>query len=150
MYPTAVTRSERVGRGDHGLGVGDRARERLLAEHVLACGKQPSDHLAVQVVGHHDADRVDIGGVGDRAPVVLGALVAVAQRVVVGDGRVGVGDGDQPDVGSFGAEQRRRGAVSGGMRPAGHAAADDGDTDRVEVCHRASPVVSESVSVPVY
>ena len=96
---------------------------------MLAGGEQAFDDLAVQVVGDHDADGVDVGRVGDRAPVVLGALVAVALGGVVGDGFVGVGDGDQAHVGAVGAEQRRRGAISGGVGTSGHAAADDGDTD---------------------
>ena len=65
---------------------------------MLTCREQSLDDLAVQVVGDHDADRVDIGGVGDRAPVVFGPLVAVPLGGVVGDGGVCVGDRDQPDV----------------------------------------------------
>ena len=120
-----------VGRGDHRLGVGERAGQRLLAEHVLARGEQTLDDLAVQVVGDHDAHRVDVGCVGDRPPVVLGALVAVALGGVVGDRGVGVRDGDQAYIRPVGAEQRCGAAVSGGMRTSGHAAADDGHPDRV-------------------
>ena len=122
-----------LGRGDHRLGVGQRARQRLLAQHVLACGQQSLDDLAVQMVGHHDAHRVDIRRIGDRAPVVFGALVAVALGGVVGDGGVGVGDRDQPHVRPIGAEQRGRGAVSGGMGAAGHPTADHGHADGVGV-----------------
>ena len=33
--------------GDHGLGVGERAGQRLLAQHVLAGGEQARDDLAM-------------------------------------------------------------------------------------------------------
>jgi hypothetical protein len=49
------------GRGHHRLGVGDRARERLLAQDVLPGGEQGFDDRAVQVVGHRHADDVDVG-----------------------------------------------------------------------------------------
>ena len=123
---------DRVGllrRGDHRLGVGERARQRLLAEHVLARGEQALDDLAVQVVGDHDADRVDVGRVGDRAPVVLGALVAVPLGGVVGDRFVHVRDRDQPHVGPIGTEKCCGTAVSGRVCAPGHPAADDGYAD---------------------
>ena len=121
--------------GDHRLGVGQRARQRLLAQHVLACGEQSLDDLAVQVVGHHDAHRVDIRSVGDRLPVIFGPLVAVSLGGVVGHGGVGVGNGDQPHVRPIGAEQRRGGAVAGGMGAAGHATADHGHAERLGNSH---------------
>ena len=126
------------GGGHHCLGVGERTRQRLLAQHVLARGQQALDDLAVQVVGHHNADRVDIRRIGDRMPVVLGAVVAITLGGVVCDGGVGVCDRDESNVGAFGAEQRGGGPVSGGMGTAGHPAADDGDPDRSR-CHEALP-----------
>ena len=118
-----------VGHVDHRLGIGERARKRLLAEHMLARRQQALDDLAVQMVGDHDADRVDVGGIGDGTPVVLRPLVAVALGGVVGDGVVRVGDGDQPDVRPVRAEQRASGAIAGRVRAARHAAADHGDPD---------------------
>lgn len=115
----------------HCLGVGERPGERLLAQHMFAGGEQSLDHLAVQMVGHHDTHGIDVVGLGDRPPVVFGALIAVAADVVVGDGGIGVGDGDEPDIGVLKTEQRSGGAISGRMRAAGHPATDHDDTDRV-------------------
>ena len=123
-----MTRSD-LRRGDHRLGVGERAGQRLLAEYVLARGEEALDDLAVQVVGHHDADRIDVGCVGDRPPVVLGALVAVSLGGVIGDRFVHVRDGHEAHIGPIGAEKGCGTAVSGGMRSSGHPAADDGYPD---------------------
>jgi hypothetical protein len=96
---------------------------------VLARCEQAFDDLAVEVVGDHDAHGVDVGRIGDRVPVVLGALVAVALGGVVGHCFVHVGYGYQAHAGPVGTEQRCRGTVSGRMGPSRHAAADDGHTD---------------------
>ena len=66
---------------------------------MLARRQEALDDLAVQVVGDDDAHGIDIGRVGDRAPVVLGPFVAVALGGVVGDGGVRIRDRDQPDIG---------------------------------------------------
>ena len=84
VKPTAVTRSE-FAPGGHRLGLGDRGAQRLLAQHVLARGQQGLDDLTVQVVGDHDAHRVDVGRVGDGVPVRLGACVAVPPGGVAGE-----------------------------------------------------------------
>ena len=96
---------------------------------MLTGGEQALDDLAVQVVGDHDAHRVDIGCVGDRAPVVLSALVAVALRGVIGDRFVHVRDRHEAHIGSVGTEKGCGTAVSGGMRAPGHPAANDGYPD---------------------
>ncbi len=96
---------------------------------MLARRQQTLDDLAVQMVGHYDAHRVDVGRIGDSAPVVFGPLVAVALGGVVGDGGVRVSDRDQPYVWAVCAEQRGGGAIAGRVRAARHAAADHGHTD---------------------
>jgi hypothetical protein len=53
----------------------------------------------VQVVGHHDAHRVDVVGLGDGLPGRFGALEAVALRGVRRELAVDVGYRDQPDRG---------------------------------------------------
>ena len=97
---------------------------------MLAGGEQAFDDLAVEMVGDHDAHCVDVGRLGDRPPVVLGAFISIPACGVVGDGLIGVRDCHQSHVGSVGLEERAGGAVSGGMGAAGHATADDGDSDR--------------------
>jgi hypothetical protein len=119
-----------LGRVHHRLGVGDRRCERLLAQDVLPRGEQRLDDRTVQVVGDHHAHRVDVGCRRDRLPAGLGTLVAVPLRRVDGEGLVGVGDGDQPDLGKVWVEHRRRGAVPVEVRPAGHPGPDHGDPDR--------------------
>jgi len=98
---------------------------------VLARAQQGLDHLTVHRVGDRDADHVDVGGVHDRLPRRLGALVAEALGRVDGEGLVGISDGDEAGVGSVGVEQAPGGAVAGGVRTSDHADADDGDTDGV-------------------
>jgi hypothetical protein len=96
---------------------------------VLSGGEQSFDDFAVQVVGDHDAHRIDVLRLGDRMPVVFGALIAVPLGGVVGDGGVGVGNRDQPHVGVVGAEQGGGGAVASGVSATGHATADHGHAD---------------------
>src|SRR5262249_28446070 len=93
-------------------------------------------YFAVQVVGDHDTHRVDVRRVGDGAPVVLGALVSVSLGGVVGDGRVGVGDRDEPYVWSVRAEQRGGRAIAGRVCPARHAATDHARPDGFGASHR--------------
>ena len=116
-----------LGRGHHRLGIGQRTGQRLFAQYVLARGDQSLDDLPMQMIGDNDAHRVDVRRIGDGAPVVLGALIAVTLGGVVGDGSVGIGDGDQPHIRPIGPEQCGRRPVSRGMRAAGHAATDYGD-----------------------
>jgi hypothetical protein len=49
-----------VGRGDHPLRVGDRQRQRLLAQDVLARAGGGDRPLGVKVVGERDVDGVDV------------------------------------------------------------------------------------------
>ena len=67
-------------RGDvrHGAGVVEVVAQRLLAEHVLAGGDQSLHDLAMQSVGHNNADDVDVGVLRNRLPGSVGALVAEA------------------------------------------------------------------------
>ena len=99
MYPTAVIAVGALGGGDHGLGVGQRAGQRLLTQHVLTGGEQAFDDLAMQVVGDHNAHGVDVGRLGDRPPVVLGPFISIPACGVVSDGLVGVRDCHQSHVG---------------------------------------------------
>ena len=83
----------------------------------------------MQMIGDNDAHRVDVRRIGDGAPVVLGALIAVTLGGVVGHGGVGICDRDQPHIRPLGPEQCGRHPVSRGMCPAGHAATDNGDAN---------------------
>jgi len=47
---------------DHGDAVGNRRREWLLDQHVLARAQHLDDGLAVQVVGRRDGHRLDVAG----------------------------------------------------------------------------------------
>ena len=58
-----------------------------------------------------------------------GPLVAVAARGLLREDRVDVGDRDELDGRQPGAVDTTGGAVAGGVRPAGHAGTDDGDTE---------------------
>ena len=116
---------------------------------MLARGQQSLDDLAVQMVGDHHAHRVDVRRLGDRPPVVFGSLVSVPLGGVVGNGGVGVGDGDQPHIRPVGAEERRGGAVAGGVGAAGHATADDGDANGFSASH-VSKSSEVSVLKPIY
>jgi hypothetical protein len=127
--PDAGLPARGPGRRHHGLGVGDGRGHRLLAEHVLAGGQQALDDLAVERVGHDNADHVDVVGGGHGLPAALGPLVAEAAGGVGGEGRVDVGDGGQPDLGQALAVDGGRGPVPAGVGPAGHAGPDDGDAD---------------------
>ena len=115
--------------GDHRLGVLDARGQGLLAQHVLAGGEQRLDDRAVQLVGHDDADDLDVVGLEQLAPVGAVALVAVAGGRVLGHALVGVDDGDVADRGEWRVEQGGGGAVAGAVGAAGHAGADDGDPD---------------------
>ena len=82
----------------HCLRVCDGRRQRLLTEHVLAGRKQRLDDWTVQIVGHHDADRVDVRRVNDRLPARLGTFVAITLCRIYSKRFVSVGDGNKPDV----------------------------------------------------
>ena len=115
----------------HRAGVLQGVAQRLLAQHMLAGGEQTLDHLAVQRVGDHDADHVDVVGLGDRLPGGVVPLVPEAaggERAELG---VHIADRDQPDGRQHRAVQRGRGAIGRGMRPPGHSGADDRDTEAI-------------------
>jgi hypothetical protein len=52
---------------------------------MLAGRQQCFGDLAMQVIGNHDADGVDVIGSYDRLPAALGALEAAAILRVVGE-----------------------------------------------------------------
>jgi hypothetical protein len=84
VKPTAPTRpGAAAAAATMGLRVGDRGRQRFLAEHVLAGAQGGLGDLPVQIVGDRDADGIDLGGLDDGAPIGLGAGEPVA------GGRVG-------------------------------------------------------------
>ena len=127
----------RFGGGRHGLRVGVRGGQWLLAQHVLARGQQALGHLPVQVVRGGHADRVHVRCRRHRLPAGFGPLVAVAAGYVLGQCAVGVGHRDQPDRGPVQAVQGGRGAVGRGVRPAGHARADHGHANGSRAGHSA-------------
>ena len=80
---------------DHLLGV---ARERLLAEHVLAGLERFDRPLGVQRVRQRDVDRLDLG-VGEQVLVrAVGARNLPLARVGLGPGPVAAGNGDEVDL----------------------------------------------------
>ena len=118
-----------AGGGRHRPGVLQGVAERLLAQHVLAGGQQTLDHLAVQRVGHHHADHVDVRVLGHRLPGGVVPLVAEPPRRPGAELRADVGDRDVP-------QRRQDRLVQGGCRPVGrgvratrHAGSDDRDAD---------------------
>ena len=72
--PQVVRRHQQhtgVGRGrEHGVGLGDRARDRLFDENVLAGLGRGDRHLGVERVRRADRDRVDVVVIEHRAPIV--------------------------------------------------------------------------------
>jgi hypothetical protein len=58
---------------------------------LTGCQQHVSD-LAVQVIGNHDADSVNIIGVRDRLPAAFSTFEAVAIFGVVGEVSVDVGN----------------------------------------------------------
>ena len=115
----------------HRLGVFDRVRQRLLAQHVLACGEECLDDLAVQRVGDHDAHHVDVVGVDDRLPRRVVALVAEPLGGRLRRRLVYVGDRDQADRRKDAVVQRRGVSIRRRVRLACHSGADDSDADAV-------------------
>ena len=65
-----------LGRGRHGLGLGDAVGERLLAEDVLAGLERLDGDLGVGVARGADVDQVDVGALDHRVPVGLDRLPA--------------------------------------------------------------------------
>ena len=111
----------------HGAGGLERVRQGLLAQDVLAGPDEGLGDLAVQGVSHHDGDDIDVRVLGHDAPVVDGALVAVALGGVLGEGEAGVGDGVQADRRQAQVEDGSDLAPGVGVGGAGHAGTDDGD-----------------------
>ena len=129
--PTPRLGVGRLCRGHHRLGVLDRRRQRLLAQHVLAGGEQRFDNRPVQLVGDGHRHDVDVRSVHDRLPGGLRPLVAEALGAVDREGLVRVGDRHQADLGKVQVVQLAGGAVAGSVGSADHASADDGDAEGV-------------------
>ena len=84
---------------DHGAGVGQGRRQRLLAEHRLAGRGRHLDGGAVEAVGRRDQHRLD-GGIGDqRLGLGVPPFGAPGAPVRLGPRGVLVRDGDQPRLG---------------------------------------------------
>lgn len=115
------------GLGSHGGGVVEVVTQRLLAQHVLTGRHQGQGDLAVQLVGHHDRDDVDVVGLDDLMPVGGGALVAVAVGGIGGEGQIGVADGRQSHLRhAAGAEDGAHLTPGVGVRAPRHTGADHG------------------------
>ncbi len=124
---------DRVGRPSHfghGAGIVQGVAERLLAQHVLSGRQQAFDDLAVQGVGHHHTDHLDLGVVRDRLPRGVGALVPEALSRKIAELRAHVSDGHESERRQRGRIERRRDPVAGGVRPAGHSGPDHGNAYR--------------------
>jgi hypothetical protein len=98
VKPTAATRPARPARSAMACPSATDGASGFSHRTCLPASSR-ADDLAVQAVGHHDADRVDVGRRGDGLPAGLGPLVAVAPRGIGGERLVGIGDGHQPNVG---------------------------------------------------
>ncbi len=81
--------------GDHLVGLRQRARERLLADHVLAGRRGRNRDVAMQVVGGADADDVDVRLLDQRPVVGVVAGDAVLGREALGVPRSRRGDAAQ-------------------------------------------------------
>jgi hypothetical protein len=90
------------------------------------------------VVGHDDADDVDVVGLSDRLPGGLRPGVPEAPGHVGGELLVDVGHGDQPHVRETRSIERGGGSISGGVRATGHAGTDHRHSD-VLVGHGSPP-----------
>jgi hypothetical protein len=97
---------------------------------LAGCQERFSD-LAMQVIGNHDADSVDIVGVHDGLPAAFGTFEAVAISGVVSEVGVDVGNRHQTDRWRVGAEDRLGRAVGVCMGASGHAGADDGNPNGI-------------------
>jgi hypothetical protein len=99
-------------------------------EPVLARVQQRLDDLAVQCVGHHDTDGVDVVGPGYGLPARLRALIAISPRGIDGKGLMSISNGRQPHLRQFRIEHGRRRPVAAGVRAAGHPGPDHRHPDR--------------------
>ncbi len=138
---TTVTEADSGDDVGPGLDLGHRLRvlevvgERLLAEDVLTGLDQGLGDLAVQPVGHHDRDDVDVVGGDDVVPAGGGPLVAVGLGRGLGEGEVGVADRGEADIrDAVGAEHGADLPPCVGVGASRHARADDGDGNSLG-CH---------------
>src|SRR5215207_5150414 len=122
----------------HGAGVLEVVAQRLLAEHVLAGTDQPLHHLPMEEVGHHYAEDIDVGVLGNCLPGGVVALVPEASGGERAQPRTDVADGDESQVRQYGLIKCRRDSVGGRVRPARHPRSDHCNTDR----HWSSPLSS--------
>ena len=88
----------------HALPVGDGKRERLLAQHMLACFSGRDGLGTVELVGGADVDRVHVGVGEQRVEIAVGALDAVLARVCIAPFLIAAHDRDDVAV-SLGADR---------------------------------------------
>jgi hypothetical protein len=106
---------------------------------MLSGCQQRFRDLAMQVIGNHDADSVDIVGVHDRLPAAFSTFEAVAISGVVSEVGVDIGNRHQTDRRGVGAEDRLGRAVGVCMGASGYACADDSNPNRISHDHQPPP-----------
>jgi hypothetical protein len=104
---------------------------------MFARRDQALHDLTMQVVGHDNADDIDVGVFCNRLPGSVVALISKAPGGERAELRTDVANRDVPQVRQRGCVKRRRGSVSGRVRPARHASSDDCDTDRHDLSFSA-------------
>ena len=129
------THARRVARRDHRARVLDRARDGLLAEHLLARVRRGDHVLRVQVRRRRHDDEVHILARAQRRGIGLRPRAELhGERLGFGGGRGG--DGGEPHAGKAGA--------GAGMRRSGETGPDDPDAQR-HGAHRLARAVGQAV-----
>ena len=123
-----VRHARRLGRRDHGAGVGEGVGQRLFAEDGLAPGKGRLGDLAVGLLRRGDDDGLDARIIDERPPVRRGAGEPEGGAIAFGTFGAGGGDHFQPRA-QAGFEDGTDRGHGHGMRLAHVAAADDADAD---------------------
>jgi hypothetical protein len=98
---------------------------------MLSGCQQRFGDLAVQMIGNHDADSIDIVGAHDGLPAAFGTFEAIAISGVVSEVGVDVGNRHQADRWRIGAEDRLGRAIGVCMGASGHARANDGNPNGI-------------------
>src|SRR5262249_21714893 len=87
---------------DQAVARGERGREGLLEQRVLARLERGDADLFVQVVGHHDVDRVDVPACEERAVVEIDDRAGEVLARGVGGLRGAARDGGERGAGRLG------------------------------------------------
>ncbi len=116
-----------LGDREYLLGLGQRAAQRLLAEHRLARAQRLDRPLGVQAVRQRQVDHVHAGVVEQRLVALDGPADALAGRVLLGPGQVPAG---HHGGGATGLAQRGQELLA---RDAGRA--HDAPADLTRPCH---------------